>query len=140
MKVNDSTTAFSTIRRLRGGTKRVENMPIRDKNGKLLINSSDRLERCREFFDELLNVPQSVDPDLIEEISIFPLSKVEEKRQNAEPSMEEIRKALSQMKSRKTPGNDDVTADILKAGGTAARMWLCEIFTDVWKNEEMVDD
>ncbi len=140
IKSNDPAAAFSMIRRLRGGNKRVDNMPIRDKNGKLLVTSSDRLVRWREFFDELLNVPQLVNPDLINEIPIPSLSKVEENRQNAELSIEEIRKALCQMKSRKAPGNDEVTADIFKAGGPPVLRWLYEIFTGVWKNEEMVED
>jgi hypothetical protein len=44
------------------------------------------------------------------------------------------------MKSRKAPGNDEVTADVLKAGGPPVLRWLYEIFTDVWKNEEIVED
>ncbi|CAF3323508.1 unnamed protein product [Rotaria sp. Silwood2] len=140
VKLNDPATAFSIIRRLRGGSKGVENIPIRDRNGKLLVNSEDRLERWCEFFEELLNVPQAVNPDLINEIPILPLSKEEENRQNAEPSVEEIRKALCQMKSRKAPGHDEITVDILKAGGLPVLKWLYEIFVDVWKNEEMMDN
>jgi hypothetical protein len=140
IKFNDPATAFSIIRRLRGGSKRVENMPIKDKNGELLLNSSDRLERWREYFDELLNVTSLVDPDLINEIQIDPIPQAEEKRQNAEPSIDEVRKALRQMKSRKAPGNDEVTADILKAGGEPVIKWLHEMFTDVWKNEEAAEE
>lgn len=43
VKLNDPATAFGIIRRLRGGSKRVENMPIKNKNGVLLVNSADRL-------------------------------------------------------------------------------------------------
>ena len=39
MKNNDPTTAFSNIRRLKGGSKRVDNMPVYDKSSKLLVNS-----------------------------------------------------------------------------------------------------
>ena len=45
MKNNDPTTAFSIIRCLKGGSKRVENMPVHDKSGKLLVNSKDALKR-----------------------------------------------------------------------------------------------
>ncbi|CAF1422686.1 unnamed protein product [Didymodactylos carnosus] len=80
------------------------------------------------------------DPDLIDEIQIDTLSKVEEDRQNAQPSLAEVRSALSQMKSRKAPGSDAVTADFLKAGGEPAIKWLHAIFIDIWKNEEMVEE
>ncbi|CAF4870100.1 unnamed protein product [Rotaria sp. Silwood1] len=45
-------------------------MPIEDKNGKLLVNSADQLERWREYFCELLNVSSTVDPCVINEIKI----------------------------------------------------------------------
>ena len=140
IKFNDPATAFFIIRRLRGGSKRVENMPIKDKNGDLLLNSSARLKRWREYFDELLNVTSLVDPDLLNEIQIDPIPQVEEKRQNAQPSIDEVRKALRQMKSRKAPGNGEVTADILKAGGEPVIKWLHEMFTDVWTNEEIAEE
>ena len=44
------------------------------------------------------------------------------------------------MKSRKAPGNDDVTADLLKADGTPVLNWLHEIFVDIWNSEEIVED
>ncbi|CAF4748714.1 unnamed protein product, partial [Rotaria socialis] len=56
IKNKDPATAFSIIRRLRGGSKRVENIPVQDKNGKLLVNSRDTLKRWGGFFCETLNV------------------------------------------------------------------------------------
>ena len=44
------------------------------------------------------------------------------------------------MKSRRAPGSDEVTVDILKAGGEPIIRWLFEFFTDVWKNEQMVKE
>ncbi|CAF1602087.1 unnamed protein product, partial [Didymodactylos carnosus] len=127
-------------RRLRGGNKRVENMPIKDKNGALLVNSTDRLQRWREYFAELLNVPSAVDQVLTDSIPESQLTRSEEKRQSAVPTIQEVETALKQMKSRKAPGDDGVTADLLKAGGAPVVRWLYEIFTDVWKNEEMVEE
>ncbi|CAF3208339.1 unnamed protein product [Rotaria sp. Silwood2] len=131
IKLNDPAADFSITRHLHGESKRAENMPIEDKNGKLLLNSSDQLQRWREYFNELLNVPSTVDQKLIDEIPIDTLSKEEGKRQNAEPSTEEIRGALSQMKSRKALGNDEIIADLLKAKGEPVIRWLHEIFVDI---------
>jgi hypothetical protein len=140
IKNNDPMTAFSIIRRLRGGSKRNENMPVQDKSGNLLVNSRDTLKRWREYFYETLNVNSSVDQNLIDLIETPTLSITEERRQNASLSIEEVRKALSQMKSRRAPGSDEVTVDILKAGGEPIIRWLFEFFTDVWKNEQIVKE
>ncbi|CAF4470386.1 unnamed protein product, partial [Rotaria magnacalcarata] len=104
-------------------------MPIGDKNGKLLVNSTDQLERWREYFCELLNVHSTVDPYVINEVQITTPSRLDLKRQNKQPSFEEVKIVLNQMKSRKAPGSDEVTADILKAGGESVIKWLHEMFT-----------
>ncbi|CAF4919165.1 unnamed protein product, partial [Rotaria socialis] len=140
IKSNDPATAFSIIRRLKGGSKRVENMPIGDKNGKLLVNSTDQLERWREYFCELPNVHSTVDPYVINEVQITTPTRLELERHNAQPSFEEVKRALNQMKSRKAPGSDEVTADILKAGGEPVIKWLLEMFTDMWENEQVVKE
>ena len=135
IKNNDPVTAFSISRHLREGSKRDENMPVQDKSGKLLINSRDTLKRCRQFFHD---VNSSIDQSLIDLIEILTLSIIEERRQNAPISIHEVRKALSQMKSRRAPSSDEVTVDILKAAGKPIIYSLFEFFTDVWENEQMV--
>ena len=114
---------------------RLLNYTCTDKSGKLLVNSRDTLKRWREFFHETLNINSSIDQNLIDLIVIPTLSIIEERRQNAPISINEVRKALSQMKSRRSPGSDEVTVGILKAGGEPVIHWLFEFFTDVWQNE-----
>src|SRR3990167_5878699 len=91
--------------------------------------------------DRLLNVHTFVDPSIIiEQIDVPSISKIEQDRQDKLPSLVEVREAIRQMKSRKAPRNDDVTADLIKAGGLRIAIWLHDIFVDVWKREEMVTD
>ncbi|CAF1538999.1 unnamed protein product [Rotaria magnacalcarata] len=77
IKSNHPATAFSIIRRLKGGSNRVENMPIEDRNSKLLVNTTDQLERWREYFCELLNVHSTVDPYVINEVQITTPTRLE---------------------------------------------------------------
>ena len=101
MKNNDPTTAVSIVRRAKDRSKRVENMPIYDQSGKLLVNSKDTLKRRGEFFQAILNVVSSIKQDLLNQIHIPILAASEEHRQTTQASMEEIRKTVNQMKSRR---------------------------------------
>ncbi|CAF1675979.1 unnamed protein product [Rotaria magnacalcarata] len=128
------------IRRLRGGRQSVEDMPIHNKYGTLLLNSNDRLERWKEFYSELLNVNSIIEPTLLDQIKPASLSTMEQHRQDKEATLDEVQQALQQMKNRKAPDKDNVTAELLKAGGIPVIKWLHEIFVDIWKNEQMVAD
>ncbi|CAF2810714.1 unnamed protein product [Rotaria sp. Silwood2] len=66
IKQHDPATAYRMIRRLKGGKAKIEEMPIYDKQGILLVNSYDRLHRWREYFSELFNVPTTADPATIQ--------------------------------------------------------------------------
>jgi len=44
------------------------------------------------------------------------------------------------MKSRKAQGNDEVTVNILEAGGEPVIRWFLEFFTDVWEDEPLVKE
>ena len=40
------------------------------------------------------------------------------------PTLEETRRAVNQLKSGKAPGECDINAEMLRAGGAAALLWL----------------
>jgi hypothetical protein len=128
------------LRRLRGGRTRIEDMPILNSHGKCLTNSTERLERWKEYFSDLLNVPSAVQPLVLATISSSPISSQEEDRQNKPPSLQEVEEAICRMRCGKAPGIDGVTADVLKAGGTGLAQRLHHLFVDVWEDEDSVDD
>ncbi|CAF3025915.1 unnamed protein product [Rotaria sp. Silwood2] len=102
------------IRRLRGGKTRIENMPILDKQGNLLCSAGERLERFKEYFNELLNAKVIIDPTTANTIQPKNISPTEKSRQEKPPTIMEVKTALKQMKSGKAPGNDGITVDLLK--------------------------
>ncbi|CAF3909546.1 unnamed protein product [Rotaria sp. Silwood1] len=118
IKEHDPATAYAMIRRLRGGKTRIENMPILDKQGNLLCSAGERLERFKEYFNELLNVKVIIDPTTANAIQPKNISPTEKNRQEKPPTIMEVQTALKQMKSGKAPGNDEITADSLKVEGT----------------------
>jgi molybdenum cofactor biosynthesis enzyme MoaA len=87
------------------------------------------------LFCENLNVCSSVNQSLIDQIQIGLLSTTEEHRQSAQTSIQEVKKAVNQIKSRKDQGTDEVTVNIVKGGGEPVIRWFLEFFTDVCENE-----
>jgi hypothetical protein len=90
IKQHDPATAYAMIRRLRGGNNNIENMPIQNKNGDLLTNSTDRLSRWKEYLSDLLNVHTNVGPSIIQQIDAPPIPKAEQDRQDKPPTFVEV--------------------------------------------------
>ena len=114
---NDLATAYATLRHIRGGRAKIEDMPIFDAHGKLLTNSEERLDRWREYFEGLLNVPSSILPATIASIPVQSMTREESDRQSRTPTLIELEQAIARMKSGKAAGIDGITSDVLNAGG-----------------------
>ena len=136
----DTGSAYAMLRRLRGGRAKIEDMPVFDSQGYLLTNSDDRLDRWREYFSGLLNVPTTIQPPVIANIYIPPIPREEEDRQNNPPTLTELEQAIGRMKCGKAAGIDGITADVLKAGGRVLAERLHLLFLDVWENEEEMEE
>ncbi|CAF2803830.1 unnamed protein product, partial [Rotaria sp. Silwood2] len=140
IKQHDPSTAYRVIRQLKGGRLNADNMPIQNKQGDLLSNSNDVMLRWREYFCDLLNVHSVIDPHIFQQILVPIISTTEQMRQDKPPSLSEVHDAIKQMKNRKAPGVDNISVDLLKAGGIPMAKWLHEILCDVWNDEEVVED
>ncbi|CAF1528302.1 unnamed protein product, partial [Adineta steineri] len=140
IKQHDPSTAYRMIRQLKGGRTNVDNMPIRNKQGDLLSESEDVMVRWSEYFCELLNVHSIIDPLIIQQIPIPSIPTIEQVRQDIPPSLSEVVGAIKQMKNRKAPGVDNISADVLKAGGVPMAKWVHEIVCDVWNEEVMIEE
>ena len=51
--------------------------------------------------------------------------------------IEEVRKAVKQMKCNKASGGDGIPAEVYKHGGTTLVRHLHRLFLKIWKNEEV---
>ncbi|CAF3834114.1 unnamed protein product, partial [Rotaria magnacalcarata] len=140
VKVHDPTTAFQIIRRLRGNGQSITHIPVHDKNGLTLTNSKDQLNRWKEYFDEMLNVDTTINEQILQQIPSPTVDAEELSRQDAVPTLDEVVKAVGQIKNKKAPGKDDVPVELLKAGSHYIAEWLHEIIRDVWEQEVTVKE
>ena len=77
---------------------------------KYLLNQR-RLQNDGEYFCDLLNEPN-------EQFIVEQEEVIEREEENEQPiTIDELQMAVSKMKNRKSPGDDDLPVEVLKAGG-----------------------
>ena len=103
---------YTTLRRLEGKVKRISEN-IQNVNGTFLRSDNERLNRWNEYFQSLYNRPRPesnpVDPPHLQDVAVSTNDK--------EPTIDEIKFAIKQLKPGKTAGPDEVIAETIKAGG-----------------------
>ena len=104
---------------------------VRDTQGNMLTEPDAQLGRWREHFHGVLNLPSHVAPETIAAVPDSPV------RQDmaAEPTLEEVQKAVHKLSSNKTAGKDEITAEMMKAGGPAVMQELHQLVVAVWRSE-----
>ncbi len=110
---NNTKAAFDLVKKLTTEWK-PKCYVVEDNNGKLLTNADDVTERWRQYCEELYNHQADVSDNTLIDIERTVSTKEEE-----EPPIvrEEIEQAVKKLKCNKSPGTDNIPAELLKAGG-----------------------
>jgi hypothetical protein len=82
---------------------------MKDENGNLLADPQNVLNRWKNFFNQVLNV------DGVHNIRQMDIHMAEPLV--PEPSLVEVEIAVGKLKSYKSPGTDQILAEMIKAGG-----------------------
>jgi hypothetical protein len=82
---------------------------IKDENGNLIADPQNVLNRWKNFFNQVLNVRGVHDVRQKDIQTAEPLVP--------EPSLVEVEIAIRKLKSYKSPGTDQIPAELIKAGG-----------------------
>jgi hypothetical protein len=88
---------------------------VKDEKGDMVTDCHSILARWRNYFSQILNVHGVSDGRQAEIHRAEPLVP--------EPSVLEVELAIEKLKSQKSPGNDQIQAQMIKAGG---RTICCE--------------
>ena len=132
---NDTRTLYRISREL-GGNGTRSNVPIKDKNGRILQTEEEQNKRWVEHFKEILNQPEPTETfDFPEEENCQQLDVktgiIEE---------DEMNKAINRLKNNKSPGTDQIPAEILKHGGPKLREKLTNLCNLCWKEQQVPEE
>jgi len=87
------------------------------------------MARWRNYFSQLLNVHVVDDVRQAAIHTAEPLVP--------EPSAFEIELATEKLKSHKSPGTDQIPAELIKAGGRTIRCAIHKLIISIWNKEEL---
>ena len=131
--VNDTRKFYKELNNQRRGFNPRINM-CRALDGTLLTNKEDVLNRWREHFDALLNSGDEVGDN-------SNYSFLDDDGQPvAEPTRTEVSDAISSLKNNRSPGPDEIPAELIKSGGEELISIMHEMIVKIWNTELLPDE
>ena len=133
----NNTHAFFNATRAIYGPKHQNTATLRSKDGGHLLKTNDDIaHRWEEHFEDLLNRPAEVDNSIYAKIPPHPI-KLE---LTAPPTLQELERAIREMKNNKAAGADGIPAELYKLGGQTIQIKLHTIILKIWCEEHIPAD
>jgi hypothetical protein len=104
---------------------------VKDENGDLLADSHWILNGWKNYFSQLLNVHDVTDFRKVEVHMAEPLVPG--------PSRLEVEIVIAELKKYKSPGSDQIPAELIQAGGEILLSEIHKLMNSVWNKEELPD-
>ena len=98
----------------------------------MVADSHSILARWRNHFSQLLNVHGFNDVRQTDIHTAEPLVP--------EPSASEVDLAIEKLKSHKSPGIDQIPAELVKVGGRKIRNEIHNIFISIWNKKDLPEE
>jgi len=105
---------------------------VKDEKGDLVADSHSIVARWRNYFSQLFNVRGVKVVGQAEIHTAEPLVP--------EPSAAEVELAIDMLKSHKSPGIDQIPAELIKTGGTTICLEIHKLITSIWKKEQLPEE
>jgi hypothetical protein len=99
---------------------------VKDENGDLLPDSHNKY-----YYSQLLNAHRVTDVRQIEKHTAEPLV--------LDPSPSEVEIAIAKLKWHKSPGNDQIPAELIQAGCETLWSEIQKLINYIWNKEELFD-
>jgi hypothetical protein len=119
---------YRGINEFKEGYKRRINI-INDENGNLLADPQSVLNRWKNFFNQVLNIHGVHNVRQKDKQKTEPLLP--------EPSFVEVETAIGKLKGYKSPGTDQILAELIKAGGETLCSKIHKLICSIWNKKEL---
>lgn len=133
-KQNDTRKLFQTVKEICGQFEAKTSI-ITDKRGKVIEGKEQVKNRWKEYFEELYRLDECKETDILKELKA---TNKEEGLENF--TEEEVRMAIKALKSRKAPGVDNITAEILQAGEEHTTKIFHNLCNKIFEEENIPDE
>ena len=90
------------------------------------------MARWRNYFSQLLNVHEDID---IRQVEIHTVELIV-----PEPSAFDVELAIGKLKKHKSPGIDQIPAELIKAGGRTIFCAIHKLIISIWNKEELPEE
>jgi len=105
---------------------------VKDEKGDLVADFHGIVARWRNYFSQLFNVHGVKDVGQAEIHTAEPLVP--------ELSASEFELAIDKIKSHKSPGIDQIPAELIKAGGRTIYLEIRKLIISIWKKEKLSEE
>jgi len=102
---------------------------VKDEKSDLVADSHSIVATWRNYFSQLFNVHGVKD---VRQAEIHTAESLV-----PEPSAVEFELAIDKLKSHKSPGIDQIPAELIKAGGRTICLEIHKLITSIWKKEKL---
>jgi hypothetical protein len=104
---------------------------VKDETGILLSDSRNTLNRWKKYFSHLLHVDNVSDVRQIEVHKAEPLVPG--------PRHLEVETAIAKLKKYKSPGSDEITGELIHAGGEILLSAIHKLINSIYNKEKLPD-
>ena len=109
----------------------------RSTNNEILSKEKEKKTRWKTYFQELLTIPATVDQSTPLESTYTNQALTEEEVEEEPPDILDIDMAIQSLNNNKSPGIDNIPAELYKSGGGLLLNKIHGQIKRIWKEEKM---
>jgi hypothetical protein len=134
---NDVRKFYQRIKQLSNGYK-LRTEACRNEEGQLVVESQSILRIWKDHFCRLLNGEEDTNTAVRQNVP--PHTMDDDRREFRPPDLDEVKIAISRLKSNKAAGADGLSAELFKAAGDELVRYMHQLICKIWSEESMPDE